>query len=26
VRADVLKLSREEWYTILTAARMTGLP
>ena len=26
VRADALKLTREEWYTILTAARMTGLP
>lgn len=26
VRADALTLSREEWYTILTAARMQGLP
>lgn len=26
VRADAVQLSREEWYTILTAARMQGLP
>lgn len=26
VRADTLELSREEWYTILTAARGQGLP
>lgn len=26
VRADDVVLSREEWYTILTAARMQGLP
>lgn len=25
-RADALELSREEWYTILVAARMRGLP
>lgn len=26
VRADALELTREEWYTILAAARMQGLP
>ena len=26
VRADTLELSREDWYTILVAARMQGLP
>ena len=26
VRADALELSREDWYTILVAARMRGLP
>jgi predicted oxidoreductase len=25
-RADAVELGREDWYTILTAARMRGLP